>query len=88
MNRIIAVAALLLALLIGSQAARAYQTTSSMTITLPVTTVAGLVACAAGTKGSMGMVSDALTPVALSAATGGGAVAVPVVCNGTAWIVA
>jgi hypothetical protein len=35
----------------------------------------------------MYIVTDALTPVALATVAGGGAVKVPVICNGTNWIV-
>ena len=51
----------------------------------PVYTVATLPA--AGTVGRRAFVSNALTPVALSAVVGGGAITVPVYDNGTAWIV-
>ena len=43
--------------------------------------------CSAALKGAMYIVSDALTPVALSTAVGGGAVTVGITCNGTNWIV-
>lgn len=48
---------------------------------------ASLPTCNSGLEGAMQGVTDALTPVALSTLTGGGAVHVPVYCNGTAWIV-
>ena len=51
----------------------------------PVYTVAGLPA--AGTPGRRAFVNNALTPVALSAVVGGGAITVPVYDNGTTWIV-
>lgn len=54
----------------------------------PLSVVASLPTCAAGTKGAIYMATDALTPVALSTVVGGGAVNVLVVCNGTNWIVA
>jgi hypothetical protein len=63
----------------------------SGTVVLPVaplTVVGSLPSCAAGTKGAIYMVTDALTPVALSTVVGGGAINVLVVCNGTNWIVA
>jgi hypothetical protein len=51
----------------------------------PVYTVSGLPA--AGTAGRRAFVNNALTPVALSAVVGGGALTVPVYDNGTTWIV-
>ena len=42
---------------------------------------------AAGTAGRRAFVSNALTPVSLSAVVGGGALTVPVFDNGTTWIV-
>jgi L-rhamnose isomerase len=42
---------------------------------------------AAGTAGRRAYVTNALTPVTLSAVVGGGAVTVPVFDNGTTWIV-
>lgn len=54
---------------------------------LPATTVGSLPSCTSGTKGTIYLVTDALTPVALAGVTGGGAVVVSVLCNGTAWIV-
>ena len=51
----------------------------------PVYTVATLPA--AGTAGRRAFVNNALTPVALSAVVGGGALTVPVFDNGTTWIV-
>jgi hypothetical protein len=41
----------------------------------------------AGTAGRRAFVNNALTPVALSAVVGGGALTVPVFDNGTNWIV-
>jgi hypothetical protein len=43
--------------------------------------------CNSGTKGAMYIVTDALTPVAIATAVGGGAVSIGVTCNGTNWIV-
>lgn len=40
-----------------------------------------------GSAGQMAYVTDALTPAALSAVAGGGAVVVAVFHNGTTWIV-
>ena len=54
-------------------------------VKFPVYTVATLPV--AGNAGRRAFVSNALTPVALSAVVGGGAVTVPVYDNGTAWIV-
>lgn len=51
------------------------------------TTVAALPTCNAGTRGTILYVTNALTPVALATVVGGGAVVVPVFCNGAAWIV-
>jgi len=50
-------------------------------------TVGTLPTCNTAAKGAMYFVTDALTPVALAAPTGGGAVQVGVTCNGTAYIV-
>jgi hypothetical protein len=52
---------------------------------LPVTTVASLPTCGTSQKGLMYAVSDATAPTYNGALTGGGAVSVPVYCNGTAW---
>lgn len=60
-------------------------TVLSTGVKFPVYTVATLPA--AGTAGRRAFVSNALTPVALSAVVGGGAVTVPVYDNGTSWIV-
>lgn len=49
------------------------------------TTVALLPACNAAARGALGQVSDATAPTYNAALTGGGAVFVPVYCNGTAW---
>ena len=54
-------------------------------VKFPVYTVATLPT--AGVAGRRAFVSNALTPVALSAVVGGGAVTVPVYDNGTTWIV-
>lgn len=69
--------------------------TSPMTLTsslkpqvgvlLPTSTVATLPTCNAGLKGTLRAVTDATTPTYNGALTGGGAVVVPVLCNGTAW---
>lgn len=55
------------------------------TIRMAAYTVATLPA--AGVAGRRAYVTNALTPVSLSAVVGGGAVTVPVFDNGTAWIV-
>lgn len=59
--------------------------TASSGVVLPITTVAALPTCVAGLSGTMRAVSDATTPAYNATLTGGGAVAVPVYCNGTAW---
>lgn len=48
-------------------------------------TVATLPTCATALKGAMLMVTDATTPTYNAALTGGGAVVVPVFCDGSAW---
>lgn len=53
----------------------------------PSVITSNLPSCTAALAGTHYLVTDALTPIALSTLTGGGAVVVPVVCNGTAWIV-
>lgn len=50
-----------------------------------IKTVATLTACTAANKAGWDTVSDATTPTYNGALTGGGAVVVPVFCNGTAW---
>lgn len=52
-----------------------------------VTTVSGLVACAVGTKGARSFVTDATATTFLSIVAGAGANNVPVVCNGTNWLI-
>jgi len=50
-------------------------------------TVATLPACSSGTtRDTMAVVSDATAPTYNGALTGGGAVVVPVFCNGSAWV--
>lgn len=58
---------------------------ASTGIILPVTTVGSLPGCGAGQKGEIYAVSDATAPTYNAALTGGGAVSVPVYCNGSAW---
>lgn len=48
-------------------------------------TVATLQTCNAGAKGMRGFVTDATVATFMTAATGGGANNVPVVCDGTSW---
>lgn len=48
-------------------------------------TVAGLPTCNAGATGAVAYVTDATAPTYNGALTGGGAVVVPVFCNGAAW---
>ncbi len=54
-------------------------------VILPVSTVAELPTCDAAIKGAMAAVSDASAPAYNAALTGGGAVSIPVYCNGAAW---
>ena len=54
---------------------------------IAATTVGSLGTCDAGASGQVKYVTDALLPVALATVGGGGAVKVPVFCNGTAWTV-
>lgn len=80
--------ALLFALAVVSSPAMAQSVTwSQLSPVRPSTTVSALPTCNAAARGQMYVVTDALTPVALSAVTGGGAVVVPVICNGSSWIV-
>ncbi len=55
-------------------------------IIAPGYTVATLPAASAALKGARAHVTDATAPSWLGALTGGGAVACPVFCNGTAWV--
>jgi hypothetical protein len=48
-------------------------------------TVATLPACAAGTANEITVVTDATAPTYNAALTGGGAVVIPVFCNGSIW---
>lgn len=50
------------------------------------TTVAGLAACSAATKGMATAVTDATAPTYLGTVTGGSTVYTPVICNGTNWV--
>lgn len=54
-------------------------------IVLPVTTVAGLPGCGAGTRGYLYAVTDASSPTYNGSVTGGGSTTIPVFCNGTSW---
>lgn len=56
-------------------------------IVRPTATVATLPTCNAAARGTMFVVTDALTPVSLATATGGGAVVMGVLCSGTTWII-
>lgn len=73
----------------GGTAALTIDTSQNSTFTglvnMKVYTVATLPT--AGTAGRRAFVNNALTPVALSAVVGGGALTVPVFDNGTTWIV-
>jgi hypothetical protein len=53
---------------------------------LPVSTIATLPACNAASQGQVRVVTDATTPAYNGALTGGGAVIVLALCNGTAWL--
>jgi hypothetical protein len=68
-------------------AAQAQFITSSSSGKIPLTVVGSLPTCNAGTEGTLYGVTDALTPVALATAVGGGAIHTLVYCNGTNWIV-
>ena len=67
--------------------------TPAQTVTSPtpmiviLSTVAGVPTCNAAAEGLMRGVTDALAPVSLAVAAGGGAVHVKVYCNGSQWIV-
>lgn len=54
---------------------------------LGATTIGALPTCDAGAEGTRYGVTDALLPAALAAVAAGGAIHVPVYCNGTTWIV-
>lgn len=54
-------------------------------VQLPQTTVAKLPNCDAYSAGVLYIVTDATTPTYNGALTGGGAVVVTVLCNGSAW---
>jgi hypothetical protein len=58
---------------------------SSGGVLLPVSTVGALPSCVTGLKGAIRAVSDATSPTYNGTLTGGGAVSVPVYCNGSAW---
>lgn len=55
------------------------------TVQLATYTVGTLPACVAGLRGGMAYVTDATAPTYNGALVGGGAVVVPVFCNGSAW---
>jgi hypothetical protein len=54
-------------------------------VQLPSYTVGTLPTCVAGLAGAMAYVTDAAAPTYNAALTGGGAIGVPVACNGTSW---
>jgi hypothetical protein len=58
---------------------------SLVPVVLPMSTVAALPACNAGLKGGMAAVSDATAPAYNASLTGGGAMSIPVYCNGSSW---
>jgi hypothetical protein len=78
---------ILIGFLLFAGTAYAQIATTNPTGRVPLTVVGSLPACAAGTEGILYGVTDALTPVALSAVVGGGAIHTLVYCNGTSWIV-
>jgi hypothetical protein len=51
------------------------------------TTVAGLGTCNSGAKGTRGFATDANSTTFLATAAGGGSNKVPVVCDGTNWVI-
>jgi hypothetical protein len=55
-------------------------------VKLAAYTVATLPTCDANSRGYVAYVTDALAPTFLVAITGGGAVVVPVFCDGTSWV--
>lgn len=59
--------------------------TSLVPVVLPSYTVATLPACNGPYKGGMAYVTDATAPTYNGILTGGGAVIIPVFCNGVAW---
>lgn len=59
--------------------------TSSSLLVSATYTVATLPTCNATLKGSLASVTDATAPTYNAALTGGGAVSIPVYCNGSAW---
>jgi hypothetical protein len=63
------------------------ETLTNKLVQIPSTVVGSLGTCDAGATGQVKFVTDALLPVALATVGGGGAVKVPVVCTGSAWIV-
>lgn len=54
---------------------------------VPSSNVGALPPCNAPSQGTIRLITDALLPVALTTAAGGGGVRVLVYCNGTQWIV-
>jgi hypothetical protein len=78
-------AALLLS--IGVARADMFNSTAGGAERLPARAVAALPACNAANTGLIHLVTDALSPTTRVAVVGGGAVIIPVVCNGTNWIV-
>jgi hypothetical protein len=63
------------------------------TVTMPASvkltpvTISGLPTCNSGAKGSLAVVTDALLPAFLVTVGAGGAITVPVLCNGSNWVV-
>ena len=67
--------------------AQAMINSSGPSAQIPTMTIGTLPSCNGGNRGRLFVVTDALTPVVLTAAIGGGAVTVKVFCNGSSWIV-
>lgn len=86
MNRFILAAALALACATGASADQ-LNISALYPTKAPSSTVSTLPACTSSLQGVRFVVTDALTPVALANVTGGGAVVVGVICNGTTWII-
>jgi len=77
----------LLAALLAAGIATATTSVTPVGAVMPATTVGDLPTCSSTTRGQMFLVTDALLPAALVVVSAGGAVVVPVTCNGTNWIV-
>ena len=60
-------------------------TVVAASVSLSLSTVAGLPACSSASTGTLAMVTDASAPAYNAALIGGGTIAVPAFCNGTSW---